>query len=80
MTKRDVVVLLEENQNERGIANWQKREADAARLQSYGIGLTVLRKLAKKIGQISYGDDNNCEPLNLLKHMKSDYLKKKFGA
>jgi len=47
----DVIALLEENQNERGIANWEKRERDAARLKSYGIGLTVLRKLAKKIGR-----------------------------
>ena len=51
MTKPEVIALLEENQNERGIANWEKRESDAARLKSYGIGLTVLRKLAKKIGR-----------------------------
>ena len=51
MTKAKVIALLEENQNERGIANWMKREADAARLKSYGIGLTVLRKLAKKVGR-----------------------------
>jgi hypothetical protein len=27
-----------------------------------------------------YGDDNACEPLNVLKHLESDYLKKKFST
>ncbi len=27
---------------------------------------------------IDYGDDNSCEPINVLKHLASDYLKKKF--
>lgn len=35
---------------------------------------------AKAIGpvDIDYGDDNACEPLDVLKHLTSDYLKKKF--
>ena len=35
---------------------------------------------AEQFGPISYGDDNNCEPFNLVKHMTSDYLKKKLGV
>ena len=34
-------------------------------------------RTAKVIGPIDYGDDNSCEPLNVLKHLTSDYLKKK---
>ncbi len=35
----------------------------------------------KAIGpvDIDYGDDNRCEPIDLMKHLTSDYLKKKFG-
>ena len=38
-------------------------------------------KALKRIGtvDIDYGDDNSCEPLNVLKHLTSDYIKKKFG-
>ncbi len=135
MTKTQVRALLEENRNERGIAHWNKR---SWKLKSFGIGLTQLRKLAKKnpkgmddeylleridhientihdeemwvrecmagalmgIGKrnkelntaairaakaigpidVDYGDDNACEPLNVLKHLTSDSLKKKLGA
>ena len=37
-------------------------------------------RAAKAIGpvDIGYGDENNCQPLNVLKHLTSDYLKKKF--
>ena len=51
MNTTDVHSLLEENQNERGIANWNKPEHNKSKLKSYGIGLTILRKLAKKIGR-----------------------------
>ena len=34
-------------------------------------------RAAKAVGPIDYGDDNSCEPLNILKHLTSDYLKKK---
>jgi 3-methyladenine DNA glycosylase AlkD len=51
MTKTQVLALLKENQNERGIANWKKLGAKTGKLKSYGIGLTQLRKLAKQIGR-----------------------------
>ena len=37
---------------------------------------------AKAIGPIDvdYGDDNRCEPVDVLKHLTSDYLKKKFNG
>ena len=60
------------------------REAMAAALM--GIGKrnkklnTAAIRAAKAIGpvDIDYGDDNRCEPLDVLKHLTSDYLKKKF--
>lgn len=48
MTKTQVLALLRENRNERGIANWKKKPR---KLKSFGIGLTRLRKLAKQIGR-----------------------------
>lgn len=48
MTKTQVMSLLKENRNERGIAHWKKTSST---LNSYGIGLTQLRKLAKQIGR-----------------------------
>lgn len=51
MTKTQVLALLKENRNERGIAHWKKRAAKGVKLKSFGIGLTQLRKLAKQIGQ-----------------------------
>ena len=48
MTKAQVVGLLKENQNERGIAHWKKKPRT---LKSFGIGLTQLRKLAKQVGR-----------------------------
>lgn len=50
MNKADVYKLLEDNQNQRGIDNWQVLESDCA-YKSFGIGLTVLRKLAKQVGK-----------------------------
>jgi len=51
MTKTQVLALLRENRNERGIANWKKRGAKNGKLKSFGIGLTQLRKLAKQVGR-----------------------------
>ena len=36
-------------------------------------------KATKAIGPIDvdYGNDNSCEPLDVLKHLTSDYVKKK---
>ena len=48
MTKTQVVALLRENKNERGITHWKKKPRG---LKSFGIGLTQLRKLAKQIGR-----------------------------
>ncbi len=50
MTKTQVIALLKENRNERGVANWKKHCAKS-KLRSFGIGLTQLRKLAKQIGR-----------------------------
>jgi len=50
MTKTQVIALLKEHRNERGIANWKKHCAKS-KLKSFGIGLTQLRKLAKQIGR-----------------------------
>lgn len=51
MTKTQVLALLKENQNDRGIAHWKKLGPKTAQLKSFGIGLTQLRKLAKQIGR-----------------------------
>ncbi len=48
MTKTQVISLLKENKNERGIKHWNKR---SEKLKSFGLGLTQLRKMAKKIGR-----------------------------
>jgi len=50
MKTSDVLTLLAEHKNERGIAHWLKLEQNND-LESFGIGLTQLRKLAKKIGK-----------------------------
>lgn len=47
-TKAQVLALLKENKNERGMTYWKKRSEG---LKSFGIGLTQLRKLAKQIGK-----------------------------
>ena len=51
MKKSDVLKLLKENQNERGVKNWQAMGEATGNLSSFGIGLTQLRKLAKKVGR-----------------------------
>ncbi len=48
MTKTQVIALLKENKNERGLAHWKKKPR---KLKSFGIGLTQLRKLARQIGR-----------------------------
>ncbi len=50
MTVEDVLALLEANRDERGIRHFEKPPI-AAKLKSYGIGLTKLKALAKKIGK-----------------------------
>ena len=37
-------------------------------------------RAAKAIGPIDYGDDNSCEPLDVLKHLTSDHLQKKLNG
>jgi hypothetical protein len=51
MTTGEVIALLEKNRDERGIQNWKKVRPKGSRLQSFGVGLTRLRKLAKQIGR-----------------------------
>ncbi len=49
MKMSDVLTLLDEQQNPRGIEHWNNME-NTAGLKSYGLGSTQHRKLAKKIG------------------------------
>ena len=51
MTKSQVLALLKDNRNERGMENWKKQGDKPGQLKSFGIGLTQLRKLAKQIGR-----------------------------
>lgn len=51
MTVSDVLALLDAERDERGMTNWAKLGPDTAGMRSYGIGLTRLRKLAKRIGR-----------------------------
>jgi 3-methyladenine DNA glycosylase AlkD len=51
MNKSEVFKLLESNKNEKGIKNWNEMEFDKCQYESFGIGLTVLRKLSKQIGK-----------------------------
>ena len=51
MNKKEVIALLESHKNEKGIQKWNDKRSKSNPLQSYGIGLTVLRKLAKRIGR-----------------------------
>jgi len=50
MNQTQVFELLEQNKSPRGIEHWNKMTHTNG-LTSYGIGLTVQRKLAKKIGK-----------------------------
>ncbi|MEK7253401.1 MAG: hypothetical protein AAB316_01545 [Bacteroidota bacterium] len=49
MTKSDILSLLEQNKNPRGIAVWQRAGVEG--MTTYGIGLTQLKQLAKKKSQ-----------------------------
>ena len=51
MNKSEVLQLLEQNKNDKGITNWHEMEFDKCQYESFGIGLTVLRKLAKQVGK-----------------------------
>lgn len=50
MNLEQVIELLEQHQNPRGIEHWQNMN-NTAGLTSYGIGLTQQRKLAKQVGK-----------------------------
>ena len=51
MKKTEVIKLLKEHTNPRGVENWNKCGVKHSQLKSFGIGLTQLRKLAKQIGR-----------------------------
>ncbi|OUR94252.1 hypothetical protein A9Q87_00985 [Flavobacteriales bacterium 34_180_T64] len=51
MNNIQVIALLKANQNKKNIERWNKRNSVSDKLKSFGIGLTVLRKLAKQIGR-----------------------------
>lgn len=51
VTVTNVLALLDAERDERGIRNWEKLGSRTAGMRSYGIGLTRLRKLAKRIGR-----------------------------
>ena len=51
MTKSEVLTLLKENTNERGLVHWEKLGDNRGGLENFGIGLTQLRKLAKQGGR-----------------------------
>lgn len=50
MTVAEVIALIEQQSDPRGIAHWEKRYPDSA-LRGFGVGLTRLRKLAKEVGR-----------------------------
>jgi hypothetical protein len=50
MNLTSVIALVTEHKNERGISHWSKME-NTCGLKSCGLGLTQLRKLAKKVGR-----------------------------
>ncbi len=51
MNQTRAIALLKANQNKVNIEKWKKSKNGATGLRSYGIGLTILRKLAKQIGR-----------------------------
>ncbi len=51
MNTRSVMRLLEANQDPRGIRHWQALHPEPGALESCGIGLTRLRKMAREIGR-----------------------------
>lgn len=69
MTKLEVIDLLYEHRNERGISNYQKNPIPG--LQSFGMGLGVIKQLAKGLKK----DNNLSEDL-----WQADYLEAKLMA
>ena len=53
MTKSEILEYLKLNQDPRGIAHWKEHTEKSGGLNSYGIGLTKLRKFSKTIGRDS---------------------------
>jgi 3-methyladenine DNA glycosylase AlkD len=51
MTVAEVLALLEAERDQRGMNNWEKLASSTGGMRSYGIGLTRLRQLAKRIGR-----------------------------
>jgi len=51
MTASEVLALLDAKRDERGIRSWEKLGTATAGMRSCGIGLTRLRKMAKRIGR-----------------------------
>ncbi len=51
MTVSDVLALLDADRDEQGMSHWEKLGPSTTGMRSYGIGLTRLRKLAKRIGR-----------------------------
>lgn len=50
MTVKEVLTLLEKNKDPRGLEHWKKIHPDN-KMESFGIGLTKLKALVKKIGK-----------------------------
>lgn len=51
LTEAETLQLLKENADERGQRHWEKLGENPCGMESFGIGLTKLRKLAKKVGK-----------------------------
>jgi 3-methyladenine DNA glycosylase AlkD len=51
MSVSDVLALLDAERDQQGMKNWEKLGPRTAGMRSYGIGLTRLRSLAKRIGR-----------------------------
>lgn len=51
MNHTEVIDLLESNRNEKGIQKWKLQNSLSCPFKSFGIGLSILRKLAKQIGR-----------------------------
>jgi 3-methyladenine DNA glycosylase AlkD len=51
MKKSEVIALLKEHRNERGLKHWERLGPGTGGLKSFGIGLTQLRKIAKLVGR-----------------------------
>jgi len=51
MSVAEVLALLDAERDERGMHNWERLGASTGGMRSYGIGLTRLRAMAKKLGR-----------------------------